>query len=353
MILHIFNKQEKFSIQFLKFLMDSGFDLETQQFFHYGKSSGFFEAHNANVVFSGFASPSKHIKLYKMMKAADKIVVHSLASPFLLLLLMLKFKVTKKIYWIIWGKDLYFKKCVNMKNPVNILYEFFRKLSLKNVKHIVTNIRADYELAKEWYGLDADLVYIEGTAYPYNSNEAIIKPRYKEKLNKILLGNSASISNNHIEALEILKNNDDGKMSIVAPLSYGSNEKYVNKVVSKGKELFGDRFRPLIEFMPLDEYNEILCDIDIAFFFHDRQEAFCNTLTLLGNGKKVYMRTESTVWDYFKEKNIIVHNSNNVDKDFLDPDNEDIIKKNCEAVYKIKSLDSSVEFWKEMFKDND
>lgn len=353
MILHIFNKQEKFSIQFIDFLLDNNFELENQHFFHYGKSSGYFEGKNANVLFSGFANPLKHIKLYKLMKKADKVVIHSLASPFLLLLLMMKFKVTKKFYWIIWGKDLYFKQCVNMKNPINKIYEFFRKKSLKNIKHIATNIRADYELACEWYGLNADLVYIEGTAYPYNSNEAMIEPKFKEKLGKILLGNSASVSNNHMEALEILKKNDDGKMTITAPLSYGSNDKYVAKVVLKGKELFGDRFIPLIDFMPLDKYNEILCNIDIAFFFHNRQEAFCNTLTLLGNGKKVYMRTESTVWDYFKEKKIVVHNSNEVDDNLLLPDSENIIKSNIEAVCKIKSIDSSIEFWKEMFKENE
>lgn len=352
MILHIFNKQEKFSIQFVRFLMDSGFDLSKQQVFHYGKSSGFFEEHNIDATFSGFSNPVKHIKLYQMMKKADKIIIHSLASPFLLFLLMFNFKVTQKFYWIIWGKDLYFKQCVNMKKPINRLYEFFRRKALKNVKHVITNVEADYELAVQWYGLDAELVYVEGTAYPYNSKDAIMDIKHKNKLNKILLGNSASVSNNHLQALEKLKKQDNGEMTITAPLSYGSNEKYINTVIEKGKELFGDRFIPIVDFMPLDEYNKILCDMDVAFFFHDRQEAFCNTLTLLGNGKKVYLRTESTLWDYFKQKNMIVHNSNEVDGDLLKPDDAEILRNNSLIVSKIRDKDLSIKLWEELFEEN-
>ncbi len=352
MILHIFNKQEKFSIQYIKFLKDSGFDLDNQFIFHYGKSSGFFEKQNVNCIFSNFIDIGKHIRLYKKMREAEKVIVHSLASPFLLFLLLFNFKVTKKIYWVVWGKDLYFKKCVNMKNPINIIYEFLRKLSIKNVKHIVTNVDGDYELAKKWYGVDAVFHKAEGVGYPYNSNINPVLGGYKTSLNKVLLGNSASKSNNHIEALYKLKECDNQNMEVISPLSYGGKKKYVQKVICIGKQLFGDRFKPIVDFMPLQKYNAMLDSIDVAFFYHDRQEAFSNLLTLIGQGKKVYIRTESTLWNYFKDKGIIVHDSNNVDDTLFCVDEKEIVENNHNQVLKIGDIELSKRLWKEIFEYN-
>lgn len=353
MILHIFNKQEKFSVEYIKFLKNSGFELKNHVIFHYGKSSGYFEENKINSVFSSFVNPIKHIELYKIMKKSDKIIVHSLASPFLLVLLMFKFKVTQKIYWVIWGKDLYFTKCVNMNNPIMKLYEFFRKRAIKNVKHVITNVEADFKLAEKWYGIKANLILSKGMSYPYNSDVSVKKfTEQNNKLKYVLLGNSGSISNNHLQALNILKKCDDGKMNIICPLSYGGNKKYINNVIIKGKNLFKDRFNPILEFMPLNKYNEILEKMDIAFFFHDRQEAFSNTLTLLNNGKKVYIRRESTLWNYFEQKNIKVHDSFKAENDFFVPDNLTIINSNSLLVNKIRDVKLAAECWKRVFEEN-
>ncbi|MBQ3665588.1 MAG: TDP-N-acetylfucosamine:lipid II N-acetylfucosaminyltransferase [Lachnospiraceae bacterium] len=351
MILHIFNKQEKFSVYYIKFLKDCGFDMKRHVVFHYGKSSGKLLKEHKKVMFSSFVSPVKHIKLYKMMKKSDKIIIHSLASPVLLLMLMFHMKVTEKFYWVIWGKDLYFTQCMNMKNPLLKLYEGVRKKALKNIKHIITNVEADYNLAVEWYKMDAELILAKGMSYPYNSdvNEEV-EIVFKEKLNTVLLGNSASVSNHHLEALDLLKANDNKKMTITCPLSYGGSEKYVEKVVKKGKELFGDRFIPVKDFMPLEEYNQMINGLDIAFFYHDRQEAFSNTLTLLGSGKKIYIRPCSTLWDYFQSKGIKVHNSEVEDPNFFVSDDYSVLLENKNKVAQIRDPQLSKECWMEVFE---
>lgn len=349
MILHVFNKQEKFSIQLFRFFKDYNFNMAGQFVFHYGKSSGYFEREKIDCLYTSFINPIKHIKLYHLMNKSDMVIVHSLASPFLLFLLALKLPVTKKIYWIIWGKDLYFSKCVNMNNPVNILYESLRKKALRNVKHIITGIKGDYELACEWYGINAEYITVEGNGYPYNCQGEKSEIVYKDSLQKVLLGNSASLSNNHLQALKQLKKVDNGKMEIVTPLSYGGSSKYVQQVVSKGKELFGERFLPLTEFMKIEKYNEILNGVDIAFFYHDRQEAFNNTLSLLGAGKKVFMRPKSTLWQYFNEKGIKVHNSEILGTDFWVPDAREVISSNVEKTSAIRDIQLAVNFWKDLF----
>jgi len=48
--------------------------------------------------------------------------------------------------------------------------------------------------------------------------------------------------------------------------------------------------------MPFEKYLEFLSKIDVAIFNHKRQQAMGNITTLLGLGKTVYMRNESTLY---------------------------------------------------------
>lgn len=350
MILHIFNKQEKFSVPYFRFLQDYEVNKSEHKIFHYGKSSGSLENMGWDAVFSSYFNITKHLQLYRTMKCADKVIVHSLASPFLLLLLLFNTKVSHKFYWVIWGKDLYFKDSTNIKNPVNFVYEILRMLTLRNVRHIVTNITGDYDVAIERYGLHAEFHQLDGVGYPYNVSviysENIVE---KDKCEKILLGNSASASNCHLEALDMLKKSDDGKMEIVCPLSYGGKQKYIDKVVQKGTQLFGERFRPLIGFLALDEYNKILESVDIAYFYHNRQEAFNNTLSLIGQGKKVFLRRCSNVWKLLESKGILIHDSEELDETFLDTDSLETTKENQRRAVEIASPNLAAISWKRVF----
>jgi hypothetical protein len=76
--------------------------------------------------------------------------------------------------------------------------------------------------------------------------------------------------------------------------------------------MFGDRFCPLREFMPYDDYLEFLSTIDIAIFAHDRQQAMGNTITLLGMGKKVFIRKGISQWRLFNKLGVKVFNIENL-----------------------------------------
>ena len=83
MIVHVFNDQKKFSLGFFRFLKDSGFDLGSTSVWHYGKGSGEFEQYGVKPRFiRNWFWPFGHGKMYRDLKAADRIVIHSLASPF-------------------------------------------------------------------------------------------------------------------------------------------------------------------------------------------------------------------------------------------------------------------------------
>ena len=236
------------------------------------------------------------------MHRADKIILHGLFDIKLVFILFFTPWLLRKCYWVMWGGDLYvYKLGRNNKNWKE--REFFRRPVIKNMGHLITYIEGDVELARKWYGATGR--YHECIMYTSNLYKKYSVPNKQGTAINIQVGNSADPSNNHLEALEKLlpfKNND---ICIYVPLSYG-DKKHAQAVIQQGQQWFGDKFKPLTEFMPFDNYLSLLGTIDIAIFNHRRQQAMGNTITLLGLGKTVYMRSDTTQWQFFKEKEIVV-----------------------------------------------
>jgi len=46
--------------------------------------------------------------------------------------------------------------------------------------------------------------------------------------------------------------------------------------------IFREKFKPLVDFIPFDEYLNLLAKVDIAIFNHKRQQTMGNITTLLG-----------------------------------------------------------------------
>jgi hypothetical protein len=85
-----------------------------------------------------------------------------------------------------------------------------------------------------------------------------------------------------------------------------------------------------------------LGDIDISIFAHKRQQAMGNIITLLGLGKKIYIRTDITSWQFFKDIGARLFDYNKLELDSLDK----ITKK--ENIDKIKSYFSEENYLKQL-----
>tara|TARA_B100001063_G_C16778254_1_gene567858 strand:- start:1878 stop:2942 length:1065 start_codon:yes stop_codon:yes gene_type:complete len=258
-----------------------------------------------NTCLSGKTPVSKvkhHIQLIIKMHRADKIILHSLIDIRMVQILSVMPWLLKKCYWMIWGADLYAYKLkrVTLNEKIN---EFLRYRVINRLGHLVTYLEGDVALAKDWYG--AKGTYHECLMYTSNLYKQYKLPAVDKVRVNIQVGNSADPSNNHIEALEKLLPFKHQDICIYVPLSYGHQE-YAQQVIQQGKEWFGDKFKPLKDFMPFDDYLLFLSSIDIAFFNHKRQQAMGNTITLLGLGKTVYLRSETTQWNFFVEKGVHV-----------------------------------------------
>lgn len=262
------------------------------------------------------------ITLLEYMRVAKKIILHGLWRDKVDVLLYFNQKILKKCYWIMWGGDFYFPETKS-----SIKHEV-----IKNMGFCVTGTVGDYELVKKWYEVKGQHINWLGS---YLSNIYTKKINSENTVNKeisILVGNSATLTNNHLKVFQMLKKYKHENIKIFSILSYGDTT-YAQLVIKSGYDIFNDKFMPILEFMPYMQYLKFLEKIDIAIFHAERQQATGNIIQLLGMGKKVYINKISTLNGVFKEYGIKIFNSNKIDLTKLDKNTKESNKKLIEYYF--------------------
>jgi hypothetical protein len=111
----------------------------------------------------------------------------------------------------------------------------------------------------------------------------------------ILLGNSATPENNHVEAMALLKRVPLDGRRIIAPLSYGPPH-YADEICRLGFDSFGPRFTPLRDYLPVDKYFQLLSTCGTVVMNHRRQAAMGNISAALYKGSRVVLREENPIY---------------------------------------------------------
>ena len=217
-----------------------------------------------------------------------------------------RYSLNEKIKTIL--RQLIYNKKVIIKDAI--------KLAASQLKYICTMYEEESDFFKEKKLISVNAIHIPFSYYPM---EYIMKENESSLVNgkNILIGNSASLTNNHLEAFHILKNFNIENRKIIVPLSYG-DELYASYIQEKGKGLFGEHFNPLLNFLPLTEYNKVIQGCGIVIMNHYRQQAIGNILSALWLGSKVYLNESNTFFRYLKRIGIKVYS---MDKDFS-PENQ-------------------------------
>lgn len=291
-ILHIL-EHEKFIPAFIA-LVDRHLETRRHHFFFVHNGQRHQQQGNETVT-TNAAPAGRFRKLWNLARAlnkAEKIVLHGLFNPPLILLLCLQPWLLARCYWFIWGGDLYVY-AINRGDWRWRIKEWFRRPIIKRFGHLVTYVSGDVELARQWYG--ARGVHHECILYPSNTFQKLELPAAPHEGLHFLVGNSADPSNEHIEVLQLLHARTDKPIKVFVPLSYG-NPLHAQTVIEQGEKLLGARFVPLREFMAYDDYVHLLAGIDIAIFNHRRQQGMGNIIALLGMGKTVCLRPDTTSW---------------------------------------------------------
>lgn len=164
-----------------------------------------------------------------------------------------------------------------------------------------------FKLVKDSGHLKKGAEFLHFSFYPLE--RMVSKELYEDSNpvgNNILLGNSASFTNNHLEAIDLISELGLGKLKVYCPLSYG-NEQYAKKVIKYGKQHLGEVFTPVKEFLPLDQYNDILKSCGVVIINTYRGQAAGNILSTLFQGSKVFLSEKNLIYHYLKRIGCFVY----------------------------------------------
>jgi len=284
------------------------------------------------------------IKFYSNIFTARKIILHGIPVLFYLFIIPWKWR---KLYWIIQGYEIPDGKVGDERFELSILQRFIENFILKRVSVHISHIEGDSEFANARYGSKARFcyspVYLSNVVAEVDGG--INRPEKHDDIKVIMVGNSASPTNNHLSIFEMLLPYKDTNVLIYCPLAYGNYPDYKEYVIRKGQELFKEKFNPLTEFMDFHKYLALLANIDIAIFNHQRQEAMGVTLQLINLGKVVYMNKSTSSFKSFTKRGIQVFDNELImqgglltSRDVLS--NPDLVKTHYSYDVLIKSLSS-------------
>lgn len=215
----------------------------------------------------------------------------------------------------------------------------FRKRSLiKKIDLFAPVLKSEYPLVNTAAG-DPFPEYIQ---WNYGKIADLVDGRLGSKRvngKNILVGNSATPTNNHLDAFELLvKAGIPSDSNIVVPLSYG-DPNYRDKVIAAGKNLFGDNFKPITEFMSMDEYISLLSSCSSVVMNHLRQQAAGNLFIMAYLGARLYLDSENPIYEELRSMGLTVNTlaELSLDSEHLNsPLDYEVVKRNQQILKETK-----------------
>lgn len=271
-----------------------------------------------------------------------------------------------KIAWIEWGGDMYNvmlarrgyqlyrdeKMVVKCKEP-RLPYQLYKLLrpfikrtiykehynAIKKCKYFIPDsMEGEYEIFLKYFPEFSHLERREIFYYPIHEILGALDNQICSG-SSIMVGNSASYTNNHLYVLDRLKRIGCG-LKVIVPLSYPKSTNYVRIVTDYGKKSFGRSFMPLTEYMPLGEYNKLMLSVNSFIYGNLRQEAVGNILIALYIGGRVFLEKKNPLYSYYLSKGLVLFSFDDIRQDLLiKPMAEDDIRRNRSILDQLYSND--------------
>jgi len=282
------------------------------------------------------------------------------------------------LVWFIWGYDLYnswkplkYKiynkqtfqfvfKSFSLKSKIinRVFFKYNFYLILKNKSKIYNGLyynmvnKIDLSapvLPTEMKYLNTINKKLKYVPFTYGNLELFLGNLLSKKVTNeknILVGNSSTPTNNHVEVFLKLSKLDLGNRKIIVPLSYGDKGSYLDFVMRQGEKLLGKNFYPILDYMPLEKYNKIILSCGIAIFNHIRQQAVGNIIVMTYFGARVFFNKDGVAYDYYKSEGLNINtldelNSLNLNTALSNKDKKMNIEK-MEALYSQQAVENKV-----------
>lgn len=200
-------------------------------------------------------------------------------------------------------------KTISLKDRL-LRPENYSANALLRVDYFSPVLDLEYDLVKHHIQLKAK--YIEWNYGTAEDDLSLPNAGFAEGDN-ILVGNSATPTNNHIELLEQIAGQvvlADRK--IIAPLSYGDPH-YRDQVIKIGKKMFGDAFVPLTEFMPIAQYISTIRSCGFVMMNHLRQQALGNICMAMLMGAKIYLNDANPLSKWLSQRGAVFGSMDRLD----------------------------------------
>lgn len=274
----------------------------------------------------------------------------------------------KIVIWWAWGFDIYNRDKFYSLIPIRLfmpqtklfednrisalkkfhisLYQFLCKKKylkllsdvLNRIDYLQTVTRVEYSLMKKNTRIEAKQFFFK--ELPCNMFER----RLKLSAGSILLGNSATSTNNHIDVLYQINKYRQINQKIIMPLSYGGDKDYLLWLYEKIKSF--ENVEILSNFLPPKEYDVLMNSCSYLCIGSLRQQAMGNIYYALRNGIKLFLYRESVIYQELSELGYVVFTINDLDENsFKTPLTEDQMRINNQ-IYNYDAQNRSDVFYK-------
>ena len=241
-----------------------------------------------------------------------------------------------KVAWVNWGGEIYGRKDVyyDFLSPRSRVMEFLhswksrlRKNSYDShyelpldvfcrVNYCMTDEQEEYEYAKRYLQSSK----LEHLFYNYYTLEDMVGPLIDKRSsgNNIFMGNCGANECNYWDAMPKISKLKVKDQKIIIPLGYGAPW-VKNMVLRFGKWLYGEDFMPLTDFLPREQYNDLICNCSTMIMPHYAPRAQGNIITALWLGMRVYLSEHNMTYHYFKRLGCTVYS---IEKDLKQSNKE-------------------------------
>ena len=273
---------------------------------------------------------------------------------------------TTKVAWVNWGGEIYGRKDVyndflsRRSYIIETMHDIGKHLKAlsKDVKEhhyevpielfrridfCMTDEHEEYEYAKNYLQSPK----LEHLFYNYYTLEDMVGPLIDKRCNgnHIFMGNCGANECNYWEAIPKVSRLKERGQKVIVPLGYGAPW-VKNWVMRFGKLFFRKDFMPLIDFLPREQYNELICNCSTMIMPHYAPRAQGNIITALWLVMRVYLSEHNMTYHYFKRLGCTVYSIEKdlkrSNKECFKPMTDEELEHNRKILYATYSRESTM-----------
>jgi dTDP-N-acetylfucosamine:lipid II N-acetylfucosaminyltransferase len=243
--------------------------------------------------------------------AYTRVFIHYLTPLLYRWLAQNKFQ---EVNWIIWGGDLYNltaleRVCYESRtwdeymkkdwSPQTLLYNLkikltqspFQQGAYATIKNVLTWMGEEYKFAIKNLSVSAGhKFFFYENQLPYSQLDALVNNAKASQKLCLILGNSGSPANNHLDAVQFLEDNRID-VDLLVPISYG-DKRYISFLKKRLKFKYG-KIEFVDRYMAFEDYLNFLAASDGLIMNTVRPQGYGNILMMMYIGKPVFFNPKN------------------------------------------------------------